>query len=80
MKTVTNTVVNKRVFRIALYSTCPIYGILSFYKENKGYLTYYDDFGEITKDLDNYNEHIIKSIITQAEIICLIKNATLWNY
>jgi hypothetical protein len=75
-----NTLQNKRVFKIALYSSCPIFGKLIIDKENKGYLKYYDKFGELTKDLDNYNKLIIESIVNQAEVICLMKNSTLWSY
>lgn len=79
MKTTVNTIENKKSFKIALFSSCPIYGKLTF-KENKGYLKYYDEFGEITKDLENYNRLIIESIINQAEVICLMKHSTLWSY
>ena len=75
----TNSVENKNTFKIALFSTCPIYGKLKI-KENKGYLKYYDEKGEITVDLENYNKLIIESIINQAEVICLMKQSTLWSY
>ena len=75
----TNSVENKNTFKIALFSTCPIYGKLKI-KENKGYLKYYDEKGEITTDLENYNKLIIESIINQAETICLMKHSTLWSY
>ena len=32
----TNNVENKNTFKIALFSTCPIYGKLKIDKENKG--------------------------------------------
>ena len=32
----TNSVENKNTFKIALFSTCPIYGKLKIDKENKG--------------------------------------------
>ena len=35
----TNSVENKNTFKIALFSTCPIYGKLKI-KENKGYTLY----------------------------------------
>ena len=70
---------SKKVFKISLYSSCPLYGKLKI-KGDKGYLKYYDEFGEITVDLDNYNKLMIESIINQAETICLIKNSTLWSY
>ena len=76
----TNTIENKKSFKIALYSSCPIYGKLKIDKDNKGYLKYYDAFGEIVVDLDNYNKLIIESIINQAEVICLMKHSTLWSY
>ncbi len=76
----TNTIKNKKSFKIALYSSCPIFGKLIIDKENKGYLKYYDKFGELTKDLDNYNKFIVQSIISQAETICLMKYSTLWSY
>lgn len=76
----TNNINTKKSFRIALYSTCPLYGKLKFDKEDKGYLKYYDENGEITKDLNNYNKLIIESIINQAEVICLMKHTTLWSY
>jgi len=80
MKMTTNTFGNKKVFRIALYSTCPIFGKLKISKEGEGYLKYYDAFGEITVDLDNYNKLIIESIINQAEVICLMKSVSLVSY
>lgn len=76
----TNSIENKNTFRIALFSTCPIYGELKIDKENKGYLKYYDEKGEITVDFENYNKLIIESIINQAEIICLMKHSSLWSY
>lgn len=76
----TNTLKRKRVFKIALYSSCPIWGKLKIDKENKGYLKYYDAFGEIKVDLDNYNKLIIESIINQSGVICLMKHSTLWSY
>lgn len=75
-----NTIKNKNTFKIALYSSCPIYGKLKIDRDNKGYLKYYDAFGEIAVDLDNYNKLIIESIINQAEVICLMKHSTLWSY
>jgi hypothetical protein len=75
-----NTIQNKRVFKIALFQGCPIYGKLTIDKENKGYLKYYDKFGEILVDLDNYNKLVIESIVNQAEVICLMKHSTLWSY
>ena len=75
----TNSVENKNTFKIALFSTCPIYGELKI-KENKGYLKYYDEKGEITVSFENYNKLIIESIINQAETICLMKHSTLWSY
>ena len=75
----TNSVENKNTFKIALFSTCPIYGKLKI-KENKGYLKYYDEKGEITVSFENYNKLIIESIINQAETICLMKHSTLWSY
>ena len=75
-----NTIANKKVFMISLYYSCPIFGKLKFDKENKGYLKYYDQNGEITVDLDNYNKQIINSIIKQAETICKLKYGTLWSY
>ena len=76
----TNSVENKNTFKIALFSTCPIYGKLKIDKENKGYLKYYDEKGEITLSFENYNKLIIESIINQAETICLMKHSTLWSY
>lgn len=76
----TNSVENKNTFKIALFSTCPIYGKLKIDKENKGYLKYYDEKGEITVSFENYNKLIIESIINQAETICLMKHSTLWSY
>ena len=75
----TNSVENKNTFKIALFSTCPIYGKLKI-KENKGYLKWYDEQGEITRDLDNCNSLIVKSIINQAETICSMKYSVLWSY
>ena len=76
----TNSVENKNTFKIALFSTCPIYGKLKI-KENKGYLKYYDEKGEITVSFDNFKRVlIIESIINQAEIICLMKHSVLWSY
>lgn len=81
MKTKSNTIEKKKTFKISLYSSCLIYGKLTFDKECKGYLKYYDDFGEIDIiPLDNYNKLIIESIVNQAEVICLMKHATLWSY
>jgi hypothetical protein len=74
-----NSIKDKRVFKIALFKGCPIWGKLKF-KEDKGYLKYYDIYGEITVDLDNYNKLIIDSIISQAETICLMRYSTLWSY
>jgi hypothetical protein len=74
-----NSIKDKRVFKIALFNGCPIWGRLKF-KDNKGYLKYYDTYGEITVDLDNYNKLIIESIINQAEVICLMKHSTLWSF
>ena len=48
----TNNVENKNTFKIALFSTCPIYGKLKI-EENKGYLKYYDEKGEIIKEVNN---------------------------
>ena len=70
---------NKKSFKIALYSSCPIYGKLKF-KGDKGYLKYYDSNEEIIIDLDNYNQNIIQSIIKQAEVICEMKYSVLWSY
>jgi len=75
-----NTIENKRVFKIALFKGCPIWGKLKFDKNYNGYLKYYDAYGEIKVDLDNYNKLIIESIINQAEVICLMKYSTLWSY
>lgn len=75
-----NVMKKKRVFKIELYLGCQIHGKLTFDKENKGYLKYYDAIGEITMDLDNYNKLIIESILNQAEVICLMRNSTLWSY
>ena len=75
-----NSIENKNTFKIALFSTCPIYGKLKIDKENKGYLKYYDEKGEITVDFENYNKLIIESIINQAEVICLMKYSSLWSY
>ena len=76
----TNSIENKNTFKIALFSTCPIYGKLKIDKENKGYLKWYDEQGEITTSIENYNSLIVKSIVNQAEIICLMKHSTLWSY
>lgn len=69
----------KKSFKIELFKDCPLYGKLKF-KKGKCYLKYYDEKGEITVDLDNYNSLIIKSIIKQAEIICEMKYVVLWSY
>ena len=71
---------NKKSFRISLYSTCPIFGKLKFDKECKATLKYFDEFGEITVDLNNYNRLIVEAIVGQAEIICMLKCGILINY
>ena len=73
-------IANKKSFRISLYSTCPIYGKLLFDNRLDASLKYFDEFGEITVDMDNYNKLIVEAIINQAEVICLIKGGTLENY
>lgn len=75
-----NNLQHKNRFRISLFSSCPIFGILIIDKENKGYLKYYDEKGEIEVDLENYNKLVTESIMKQAEIICTMKSATLWSY
>ena len=76
----TNSIENKNTFKIALFSTCPIYGKLKIDKENKGYLKWYDEQGEIITSIENYNSLIVKSIINQAETICSMKYSVLWSY
>ena len=71
---------NKKLFRISLYSTCPIYGKLVFDKHLDGSLKYFDEFGEIKVDMDNYNRLIVEAIINQAEVICLMKGGILKSY
>lgn len=73
-------ILKKKSFKIELFKGCLLYGILKFDKENKSYLKYYDEKGEITVDLENYNSLIINSIIKQAEIICQMKYVVLWSY
>lgn len=73
-------IANKKSFKISLYSTCPIYGKLVFSEDCKATLKYFDEFGEITVDLDNYNRLIVEAIINQAEIICLLRCGILINY
>lgn len=72
-------ILNKRSFRLSLYSTCPIFGKLIFSK-GKGYLKFFDNFGEINKAKKNCNPLIIESIINQAEVICILKSSTLEKY
>lgn len=73
-------IANKKSFRISLYSSCPIYGKLVFSKDCKATLKYFDEFGEITVDLDNYNRLIVEAIVGQAEIICLLRCGILISY
>jgi len=75
-----NTIENKRVFKIKLFEGCPIWGKLVVSKEKKGYLKYYTASGEILIDIDNYNEIVINSIISQASAICEMKYSVLWSY
>lgn len=70
---------NKKSFRLFLYSSCPIFGKLIFI-QGKGYLRYFDNFGEINKAKKNCNPLIIQSIINQAEAICILKSSTLEKY
>ncbi len=77
----TNTITQKKSFKIALFEGCPIKGKLTFDKENKGYLKYYDNGIEITSELfDSYNRLLINSIVVQAEVICKMRYSTLWSY
>ena len=71
-------IANKKSFRISLYSTCPIYGKLVFDKHLDGSLKYFDKFGEIKKD--NCSRLIIESIISQAELICILRCGKLIKY
>ena len=73
-------IANKKSFRISLYSTCPIYGKLLFDNRLDASLKYFDEFGEITVDMDNYNRLIVEAIINQAEIICLLRCGILISY
>lgn len=75
-----SNILHKNKFRISLFNTCPIYGILIIDSEKKGYLKYYDEKGEIEVDLENYNKLVTDSIMKQAETICSMKYATLWSY
>lgn len=81
MENVSNSIANKRRFKICLFHGCPIYGRLTI-KEGKGTLKYYDAIDEIkTIDLmSNYNKLVVESIIHQAETICMMKYVTLWSY
>lgn len=73
-------IANKKIFKISLYSTCPIFGRLRFDNSCNGSLKYFDEFGEIIVDLDNYNKLIVEAIINQAELICLMKSGVLISY
>lgn len=68
----------KKSFRISLYSTCPIFGKLKFDKHLDGSLKYFDKFGEIEKTV--LNALLIESIISQAELICILRCGKLIKY
>lgn len=46
------TLIQKSLFKIALFSSCPIYGKLKFDKENKGYLKSDEEIIEMLEEAE----------------------------